>query len=573
MPVIPFGEYKPDVSDYEAGTGRNVLNVVPRADGYGPFPSLTALSQSLGAQCRGAIEATRTDGSVVVFAATATDLFLLNNTTMGWVRVSQGGVSYPAVSQPDQWRFVQFNSLVIAVQANVVPQVFDISSGSAFVNLAGNPPQARYIDVVGRFVVLTGLLTNPNRVQWSGLNDVNGPNSWTPGVNSSDYQDLADGGFSRGIAGGETGVILQDTIIRRMIYLPGDPRVFQIEKIAEGIGIYGPLSLVRAGATVFFYSLRGFHRIDPGGPPVPIGRERIDRTFKDDLDINSLQMFQGVADPRSSRILWAYKSVNGAANQFDKAICYDVVLDRFTPLKISGEILFQMAQPGVTLEALDQLAPGAMAILGAANNGNGGVRIQVASTANLPAYVSLSGILGTTEANGNWWAGVVDATHFDLYAFPNLTGGPAFSHAYTSGGLVGGSLDAMTQSLDNFAVTIQPELAAFDGNHILNFFRGPAAEAVLETAEQGTDGKRIKLKVGFRPVTDARVVYGSASRRETQQQSATAGNESLIHPVTGICNMLLDTRYSRLKCRIPAGTSWTFINGVEPADLSATGKR
>ena len=40
-------------------------------------------------------------------------------------------------------------------------------------------------------------------------------------------------GIVRGIAGGESGIIVQDTIVRRMIYLPGDPRVFQIEKIAE----------------------------------------------------------------------------------------------------------------------------------------------------------------------------------------------------------------------------------------------------------------------------------------------------------------------------------------------------
>jgi hypothetical protein len=34
----------------------------------------------------------------------------------------------------------------------------------------------------------------------------------------------------------------------------------------------------------------------------------------------------------------------------------------------------------------------------------------------------------------------------------------------------------------------------------------------------------------------------------------------------------MDTRYTRMKCRIPAGTAWTFINGVEP-DISQTGKR
>jgi hypothetical protein len=493
MPIIPFPEFKPDLADYQAQTGQNVLNVVPRGDGYGPFPSLAALSQSLGLQCRGAFAAYKTDGSVVAFAASATDLYRLDNTTFGWSKVSLGGGPYAAVTTTEQWSFAQFNNLVIAVQGNVAPQVFDISSGSAFANLAGSPPNARYVDVVGRFVVLTGLLTNPNAVQWSGLNDVNGANSWTAGINSSDIQTLPDGGFCRGIAGGETGVILQDNAIRRMIYLPGDPRVFQIEKIAEGLGIYGPLSLVRSGASVFFYSLKGFHRIDPGGAPVPIGRERVDRTFFTDLDGTQPQLFQGLADPRSSRILWVYKSVNGATNLFDKALCYDPVLDRFTPLRFSGEFLFKMSQPGVTLEGVDAL--------------------------------------------------------------------------------LGSNLDAITQSFDSLSTTIVPELAAFDAGHMVNFFRGPNLEATLETAEQGTDGRRVKLKVGFRPVSDAPAVYGSASRRENLQAAASAGVERLMNAVTGICNMLLDTRYSRFKCRIPAGTVWSFVNGVEPIDLKGTGKR
>lgn len=493
MPVIPFGEYRPDLSDYEAQTEKGVLNVVPRGDGYGPFPSLAAVSLSLGAQCRGAIAAYKTDGSVVVFAATSTDLYQLNNTTYGWTKVSLSGGPYAAVTASEQWSFTQFNNLVIAVQANVAPQVFDISSSTAFANLAGSPPQARYVDVVGRFVVLTGLLTNSNRVQWSGLNDVNGANSWTAGINSSDLQDFADGGITRGIAGGESGVIFQDNIIRRMTYLPGDPRVFQIEKIADGLGIYGPLSLTRAGASVFFYSLKGFHRIDPGGAPTPIGRERVDRTFFTDLDATQPQLFMGAADPRSSRILWVYKSVNGVTNQFDKSLVYDPVLDKFTPLRFSGEFLFKMAQPGITLEQVDTL--------------------------------------------------------------------------------IGANLDLITQSFDNLSTAIVPELAAFDVNHLANFFRGPNLEATLETAEQGTDGQRVKLKIGFRPVSDAPTVYGSASRRENLQTTVTAGTESLVNPTTGICNMLVDTRYSRLKCRIPAGTVWTFINGVEPIDLKATGKR
>lgn len=567
MPILTFGPYAPDISDYEASTERNALNVIPRADGYGPFPSLAALSLSLGAPCRGAIAAYKTDGSVVVFAGTSTDLYLMSNINFSWSKVSLGGGPYSALSAGDLWVFRQFNNLVFATQANVVLQVFDVSSSSVFANGAGSPPQARYMDIVGKFLVLTGLLSNPNRVQWSGLNDVNGANSWTPGINSSDFQDLADGGFCRGIAGGETGIILQDTIIRRMTYLPGSPLIFQIRKIAEGLGIYGSYSLVRAGSTIFFYSLKGFHRIDPGGLPTPIGRERVDRTFFADLDPGNLQLFQGVADPRSSRVLWGYKSVNGIAGQFDKLLCYDPVLDKFTPIKLSGECFIQVSQPGVTLEGLDALAPNAMAVLGAANNGAGLVRIQVASTAALSTgqYVSIQSVVGTAEANANRFITVIDATHFDQI-------GSTFVNAYVSGGIVGGQVDLMTQSLDNFTSAIIPELGAFDGNHMLNFFRGPSLEATLETAEQGTNGQRIKIRNGFRPITDAPAVFGSCSKRENLQAAVVAGAEAPLNSVTGICNLLVDTRYSRFKARIPAGTVWTFINGVEP-DMIATGKR
>jgi hypothetical protein len=139
--------------------------------------------------------------------------------------------------------------------------------------------------------------------------------------------------------------------------------------------------------------------------------------------------------------------------------------------------------------------------------------------------------------------------------------------------LIGSNLDLITQSFDSLTTVIVPELAAFDTGHIASFFRGPNLDATLETSEQGTNGQRIKLKIGFRPISDALTVYGSASRRENLQSAVSAGSESLVNPTTGICNMLVDTRYSRFKCRIPAGTVWTFINGLEPIDLKATGRR
>ncbi len=366
MPLIPFGEYRPDIANYQTQFAAFLSNALPRADGYGPFPDFSAYSAALAGRCRGFFKAIKSDGSIAIFAATATRLYQLNNTNFTWADVSKGGAAYSALSATDNWQFAQFNNFVIAVQANALPQLFDLRTSAAFDDLAGSPPQARYISVVGRFIVLSGLLSNPYRVQWSGLNDVT---QWTSGVNSSDFQDLPDGGIVRGVAGGEYGNIFQDAAIRRMTFAPGSPFVFQIERIAEdrGLvfqieriaedrGLYAPYSLIRSGDRIFFLSADGFMTMTPSGTPAPIGKERVDRTFLADLDKGNLQLVIGASDPQHARVLWAYKSVSGASGLFDKLLCYDYVLDRWSPVAMAGEFLGSLSQPGLTLENLDAIS-------------------------------------------------------------------------------------------------------------------------------------------------------------------------------------------------------------------------
>lgn len=477
MPLMQLGEYKPDVSDYESQTTKNILNVVPRADGYGPFNSSTAYSSAIGSAVRGGFIAYKTDGSVAIFAGTDTRLYKMNNTDGTWSDVSLGGSAYSSLSSGTLWQFRQFGNYVIAVQANVVPQVFDLTSSSAFAVLGGSPPQASYIEIVGRFVVLSGLIAYPYRIQWSGLNAVA---TWD-GTNLSDYQDLPDGGIVRGVAGGENGVIFQDQAIRRMNYV-GSPLTFQIERIAQDKGIFAPYSIIRGGDRTFYHSVQGYYVIEPGAYPKEIGRERVDRTFLSEVDKSNLHLFSGAADPRSSRIFWSYKSTSGVAGQFDRVLCYDYVLDRWSKINISGDHLISTSQPGITLDGLAS-----------------------------------------------------------IYS----------------------SIDTMPGSLDDYATNSTPELSLFDVNHKLAYFRGPALEATVETAEMGTDGKRIFVR-GYRPITDAETVYGSASYRETQQASPSSTSEGLINASTGRVDLRKSTRYSRIKSRIPAGTRWTFISGIEP---------
>jgi len=558
MGLLQFGPWAPDVADYEGQATKNVLNVVPRGDGYGPFPDFAILSQSLPSACRGGFYALNDDGSVTVFAGTVNGLYIANNTDYSWIPVSKvatvtissaspgvvtlsshglaanepvvfsnsggalpaaitagtvyyvktvltsstftisatpGGTAintastgtgthsvtahYSDLSSDAQWQFAQFGNLVKATQENVVLQTYTLGVSAAFADNSGSPPQASYISVVGRFLVLSGLLSNPFRIQWSGLNDTT---NWTSGVGSSDFQDFPDGGIVRGVAGGEFGTVFQDQVIRRMSYIPGSPLIFQIERIAEDLGLFAPYSIVRAGSLIFFHSAKGFYKIVPGGIPEQIGREKVDRTFFDDLDKNELRMFIGASDPRSTRAFWAYKSTSGTSDRYDKILGYDYALERFFPISMSGEYLLGMSQPGITLESLDDLSS---------------------------------------------------------------------------------SIDALETSLDAFAVSTQPLIAQFDSEHRLGFFSGSNLEATMETAEQGTDGRRIRLN-GFRPVSDAPTLFGSASYRELVSATPTSLPEVALNTRTGKVDLIRSTRYSRMKIRIPASTQWTYAAGVEP---------
>jgi len=155
----------------------------------------------------------------------------------------------------------------------------------------------------------------------------------------------------------------------------------------------------------------------------------------------------GAADPRSSRVFWAYKSKSGAVGLFDKVLCYDWALQRFAPISLMGEYLGSISQPGITLEGLDAISS---------------------------------------------------------------------------------SIDALPQSLDAYTGSVTPELAVFNASHVMGFLRGDNLEATLQTAEQGTDGRRIAI-TNIRPVTDAASVYGSVSTRENIQDNPVWSSESLVN--------------------------------------------
>lgn len=621
MPVLFFSEYRPDVSDYEGNSSQDISCVVPRGDGYGPFPNFSAFTVALPANCLGSFAARKQDGSIAIFAGTATKLYMLSNTNGTWTDVSRSGGTYNTVPSGAIWKFAQFNNFVVATQANDVLQQYNLLSSTNFANIAdSNCPQCAYVTVVNSFLVVSGI-AEPNvyRVQWSGLNDVSSSICFTPGINSADFQDLADGGIVHGVSGGEYGVIFQDTSLRRLLYSPGAPYVFQIDRIAVDDGLLTPYSLVQSGNNVFWLGPYGFKMLAPGGLPTPIGKERVDRTFLADCDFTNPQLIQGSNDPTHTRVMWAYKSIGNSSLYADKILVYDWALDKWTIINgtnnsglstgWSGVVnLTPLANISISLEGVDAAfgtAPlPATAATGWSTTGiitmqnkftaGQGLIVTTTSTAGLPAWYTASTPYYVTATN-------LTTSSFSLTTSGGIgtaitTSGTttvrnaASSTATSTGGLpsfqamgldkyTGAAYTANTWSdtnglsigsLDNISNVSNIALAAVNTSNVFGFLTGPNIQATMETAEQGGDGKRI-FNRGFRAVTDAPTVFGSVSYRNTPQSTYNYTAETTVNAI-GVCPQRISTRYTRDKIRIPAGTVWTYAAGVE-ADNVPDGTR
>lgn len=568
--TLSIPQFAPDLSPLGSPASQNILGAIPQLDGYGPFRSLAELTGSLPSACRGYFFARKSDGSIACFAGTIDRLYLLNNIDFTWTDVSKGGSAYSALVASDNWEFRQFNDFVIAVNQNTVPQKFVMASATAFVDLGGSPPAARFISIINRIIVLSGLLSNPRRFQWC---DLGAPETWTAGVGVSDFQDMPDGGACLSISGGDSyGVLFQDDAIRSLIYAPGSATTFQITRIATQDTIFAHYSVINAGTKTFFLSAQGFKLIEAGGLPKPIGKERVDRYFFRNVDKSNLQLVIGATDPTATRVYWAFKSTQGQTGLFDLVLCYDWSIGedgRWSLLPISGEYLSALARPGLTLEQLDALAPTQLTVTGAANNGSGLVRLTLNATSNAnfdiagQNFIVVQGVVGTTEANGSWVVNIIDSTHIDLV-------GSTFTNAYVSGGKIGGSLDALPFSLDSVSKAAVAELAAFSSSHKLGFFTGDNIEAVLETSEQDLEGTMVFVS-GARAITDCPSAAVSIGCRIGPQ--VTAANIYYTPESTmddqGYCGVMVETRYARARIRLPAASVWTYCRGVQPDAVPA----
>lgn len=346
----PIAEYRPDVADLNTAYTDDIRNVLVADGSYIPAPDFAALTAALDERPLGGISVRQLDGGVAFFAGSATKLWKLDNTTLDWEDVSQAATTYSA-STESPWSFGVFGNFVIAVSQNDDPQVFEIGVDTEFRDLGGSPPRAGIVKVWGDFVALMRLTGNPNRVQWSGLNDCE---FWTPGTNNSDYQDFPDGGTVQGSTEATNPIIFLESAIQRGTFVPGSVEIFTFQKIHDKRGAKSPYSIATRGAFAFYADEGGFFQISPDGSIAPIGFEKVDRTVFRRLNVSSISRIYGAVDPFYSRVYWAMDYTGEGI--YNEMLVYDWQLSKWAPIDISALAILPMVTTGYTLEGLDAIS-------------------------------------------------------------------------------------------------------------------------------------------------------------------------------------------------------------------------
>jgi hypothetical protein len=465
---------------------------------------MAVASAALPATCRGAYMGRTLVNAVSIFAGTSTRLYKFASMA-SWTDFSKGAANYTALPTDDLWQMAQYGPAVYATNINNPLQSCDVSSGTVFADVAGSPPKAKYLAVVGDFLMLGNTETSSRQVRWSARND---PTSWTRYSKDADSQDFPDGGDVMGLSGWEQGGLIFQTEVVRQMGVRQDAAIMEFHRVEASQGTLAPYSIVNRQGTSYYYATNGFQRITTDGASEGIGANWLDAWFLDNsLAASRPKAIVGSFTSRSPQIIWLFAgaSNNGTSSIFDHALCFDPTL----------------------------------------------TESDYGPWTHAPVRASYIGPSGTT------------ATTLDGLGTPGL--GYALEYVSVADGGTGAA--AVPYSLDaDIWKGGAPRMAAFDDQFRMNFFTGPPMAAVLQTGLfSPVPGSRAYVN-GFRLVSDAANAAGRIAVTERQQTPETWLVPGAALTDQGIIYSRASGRHMRMEVTIPAGTEWDKASGISLED-------
>lgn len=348
-----FGKFGPDAATLNVALAGEASGVLPGRTSYTPWPQMTPASAALASACRGAFMGRTAANAIAIFAGTATKLYKFASMS-AWSDFSKvGGYT---VGTDDQWEFVQYGPNIYATNIANPLQSTDVSAGVIFADVAGSPPKARYLSVVGDFLMLGNTENNSREVRWSARND---PTGWTRYVKDADSQTFPDGGDIMGLSGLERGGLIFQTETVRQMTVRQDAAIMEFHRIEQAQGTLAPYSLINRQGTSYYYATNGFQRISLDGGSEGIGANWIDQWFLDNSNAASRpKAIIGSFTVRSPKVIWLFAGPgNGTSEMFDHALCFDPSLTDgdygpWTHAPLVASTIFSSGTTGTSLDGL-----------------------------------------------------------------------------------------------------------------------------------------------------------------------------------------------------------------------------
>jgi hypothetical protein len=354
--IVKFGEWLPDLPTLDNPGLTEAKNVIPTDSVYKPFLPVSGTGDALAARPMGGLSTVDTAGSGFFYAATQTKIYIRSGT--GWSSRYGGTFATPT---DGYWSGCQFDDLAIFTNYADVPVYSVAGSGTNFATLAttGTAPNARCVGVVGRFVVLgdTDLsAATPNGIQWSAIDD---PNNWpTPGSaaaqaaqSGEQFLNAAYGPVTHIVGGEQSGIVFQRNGITRMTYVGGNV-VFQFDTIERARGALFPNAVVQFGRLAYFISGDGFYVTD-GVEVKPIGSQKVDNYFGDDVDTSYKARVRGAVDYANKCIYWIYPGAGNTGGQPNKVLIYNYEENRWSRAEDDVAFCVSGVTTAISLDDLD----------------------------------------------------------------------------------------------------------------------------------------------------------------------------------------------------------------------------
>ena len=364
MVMVPFGQWLPDQSDYQNAGATVAKNVIPRtASSYGPLGTLTAVSAVVPNRPQGAGAFRDNDGVVYNFCGDVNDLYQYSASGASWSEVSSSTGAY-TVAAEDTVEFVKYGETVISCNGHTdAIQNFVMGTDSTFSTLAAAAPRAKHLAVIGNFVMAGNTWDSTdtavgNRIWWCAIDN---PTSW-PTIASaaaaavqSDRLDIPIGGHVQaltGAIGGLDGAVFCERAIHRLQY-QGPPAPFGRYVVDQSRGTPAPNSVVNIGTNAFFLAEDGFYSFTGSGS-IPIGAERVNKWFYNQLNDAHYHRIYGAADPINHLVFWLFPG-SGSSGTPNRIIVYNWAVDRWSYAEVTAEMLFSDLTSGYTMEELDAI--------------------------------------------------------------------------------------------------------------------------------------------------------------------------------------------------------------------------